>query len=74
VVVPGEHGVLAGGGIFADFVVDVGEDGLVVLVDEGPGRGGGEGGVALGRGGVEAALEVGYACVEVAFDGVELAI
>jgi len=66
VVVPGEHGVLAGGGVVADFVVDEGENGLVVLVDEGPGGGGGEGGVALGGGGVELALEVGDACEEVA--------
>jgi len=73
VVVPGEHGVLAGGGVGADFVVDEGEDALVVLVDEGPGGGVGAGRVALGCGGVELTLEVGDACEEVAFGDVDLA-
>lgn len=72
-MVPGEHGVLALGGVFADFVVDQGEDVLVVLVDEGPGGGGGAGGVALGCGGVKLALEVGDACEEVAFGSLESA-
>ena len=71
---PGEHGVLAGGGVGAHFVVDEGEDALVVVVDEGPGGGICAGRVALAGRCVELALEVGDACEEVGFDDLDLVV